>query len=1568
MMLYYYAAANAHSAAASRRPPVRGGGGRRGMDPGTKATIEGALARANHGKGWVTRHCQVLDELIGVLADNPSKEGIERVRNKLTQVEAKAAATDEDYATAITREPDGDKVRAYTERQMEMEEAVTRAQTRTMMVASAAEAALRPPVVHGGGGGGGGGGGYGGRRGRLQEGLKPSPLLNLATTPVQMSLYKTKFLTYFRRSEVDTWPEMVDQHQVFFGTVDAEVAGRVMRDLSYNEARPVLKQNPATGDSLEELLDKLFLEEYPTFGRRLEFFHMRQQEGESVGAFTQLLEDRAKEADIESMHYDDHIIFRMLTGVSNEGLLKEWRRLENPTLLELRHVQRVYEASKKQEKAMKKSKEPARAARAKEKEGGETRREDGGGGRPRSGSRAPSIGGRPVPIEWRNRCLRCGLTTHLVANCSTARTDAKCSSCGRVGHLAAVCITSWEKSHQEGGKAKVKATEETSGSETEEEEPSRARTVTAGSYRCGGATAKEVTENKDNQPTPTFKLRCQLAAHKASDQTRKFSILATPDSGATRTIISADLVEKYRIPTRHTNAKLFSAKEGERMECSRKVKLAVNAPGGPSVNISALVSNDLRHEILVSWHDLIQLGILPAQFPTVVEPETEATAAAATTMEQDVQAADVDKLYEAFADVLREELDEHMKVKGPAMKIRFKKGMKVTPVKRLTARTSKFFLRDMEDKLLEKLLKAGVLGRLDGNTVTDWLSRGHFLLKPCGKKVRLVTDYMDINKFIDRPVHPFPRPDAVFRAVRSESKWFAKLDALHGYFQIPLDKESQLLTAFLLPQGRFFYKVAPMGLNPSGDWWCQKSDEALVGLEGVTKMVDDILVQAETREELFTRIESVLERCREHGIVLSKDKLEIGQSVKFAGHIVSDKGVSPDPEKLGAVADFPAPSDITSLRSFLGMVNQLGNYLPDLAHITEKMRGLLRKGVAWLWTPEHQMEFDKAKSVITSSTVVSYFDPNLPSTILTDASRVGLGYALVQHDVDGKARLIGCGSRALNSAESRYAPVELEMLGVEYATSKLEFYLRGSPRPFTIVTDHKPLVGNFLKPLGDVPNPRLQRLRLRMVGLNVKVEWQPGKDNLIADALSRAPVFGPAPLTEEEEAEEAVFVRLVTEGTGREGGLPWLCRIAGEDEAYQEVARVKSGGLPLCQLPDAHPARQYTGVWERISTRKVGETQLLVCDAARLVVPAAARSKIIDLLHLPHAGLVKTRKAAAELYYWHGMNAAIADRVSNCDSCVAALPSKPLSPLTEVHDTEGPMDSVGMDLFAVGRQEYLLMVDRYSGFPWVHKLTKTDSAAVVRQLERWFSLWGYPGIIRSDGGPQFASAAFRAFCWDRDVTQETSSPYNPSSNGLAEAAVKNCKKLLLKCIAEDEDYQEALLEFRNCPRADGYSPAQLMFGRRMRTRLPVIPGALASVDKAAGKEAREETSAKARDRSAGRPAAEEFGVRDKVIIQDKKGAWSLRGEVLSRRQADAALGSSYTIFLEDSERVTKRNARFIRLVAKADRGEGGSLVSSSSDPVCNYNILSDDGGATSGILRRSDRLKEKKGEKVCFAG
>ncbi len=241
-----------------------------------------------------------------------------------------------------------------------------------------------------------------------------------------------------------------------------------------------------------------------------------------------------------------------------------------------------------------------------------------------------------------------------------------------------------------------------------------------------------------------------------------------------------------------------------------------------------------------------------------------------------------------------------------------------------------------------------ILQKMD--ELTDWISPAFFVRDPAHRKkgkLRLVSDFSELNKYIQRPVHPFPSSKDIINQISSDSKVFIKLDELKGYFQIPMEENSSYLTTILLPTGKYRYKRAPMFLSSSTDKWNRHSDAAVAGLEGVVKEVDDIFIQAPDYPTLWKRLQNTMDRCCEHGITISKQKVEMGDTIKFMEYIISKEGISPD-EKIQAIWDFPAPTDIPGVCSFLGLINQLTIFIPDVAHMTASIRALLKKEVAFL--------------------------------------------------------------------------------------------------------------------------------------------------------------------------------------------------------------------------------------------------------------------------------------------------------------------------------------------------------------------------------------------------------------------------------------------------------------------------------------------------------------------------------------------------------------------------------------------------------------------------------------------
>ena len=295
---------------------------------------------------------------------------------------------------------------------------------------------------------------------------------------------------------------------------------------------------------------------------------------------------------------------------------------------------------------------------------------------------------------------------------------------------------------------------------------------------------------------------------------------------------------------------------------------------------------------------------------------------------------------------------------------------------------------------------------------------------------------------------------------------FSKLDANSGFWQIELSKESALRTTFITPFGRFCFNRIPFGITSAPEHFQKCMSEILTNLDGVVCQMDDIVVFGKSYHEHDQRLRAALKRIRDAGLTLNKEKCQFSQmEVKFFGHIVDDNGVRPDPNKVQAIQDMKQPTSVSEVRRFLGMVNQLSKFSPQLANKTKPLRDLLSSKSQWTWGGTQIKAFQEVKTLLSSSEVLALYNPNSETVVSADASSYGLGAVIIQKQLEGHFCPIAYISTALTPTEQRYAQIEKEALAVTWACERFQHYLLGMH--FRIETDHKPLIP--LKNLDEMP-------------------------------------------------------------------------------------------------------------------------------------------------------------------------------------------------------------------------------------------------------------------------------------------------------------------------------------------------------------------------------------------------------------------------------------------------------------------------------------------------------------------
>ncbi|UYV69971.1 K02A2.6-like, partial [Cordylochernes scorpioides] len=708
---------------------------------------------------------------------------------------------------------------------------------------------------------------------------------------------------------------------------------------------------------------------------------------------------------------------------------------------------------------------------------------------------------------------------------------------------------------------------------------------------------------------------------------------------------------------------------------------------------------------------------------------------------------------------------------------------------------------------LEELEKAGIIAQV--NVATEWCAPTVIAGKPNGD-IRLCVDLSRLNEHVQREVHPMPVVEHMLGQL-GEARFFSKLDANSGFHQIPLSPDCQHLTTFITPFGRYKYYRMPFGISLAPEYFQKVMSIILQGMDGVMCYLDDILIFASDSKTHDRILRLVLRKLKEAKVTLNKAKCVFGvPRINFLGHILDEDGIRPDPAKFEAVAKMPAPTDVHGVKRFIGMVNHLGRFVENLYEIVAPLNQLLVKGQDFVWDCSQERAFRKLKELLTTQPILAAYDVRKPTMVSSDASSYGLGEVLKQEGKNGIWRPVAYSSRTMTPTEKRYAQIEKEALAITWACERFQDFLL--VKRFRIETDHKPLIPLFsTKELSSL-TPRLQRFRMRMMRYGFEILHIPGKELLDADALFRQPLL----TTEggENERQTSAHINAVLSSiTDKDEMLTKIFEAQQEDTTLKAVVNYLEQGWP--DKKKMSPA--LLSYWH--VKDELGVQNGLLMRSFRLVIPASMKLEILDKLHAGHFGITKTRLRARETVWWPGISEEIAETVRKCSVCIQEAVSKH-EPLIPTNFPTRPWQKIGMDLFKFENKWYLVVIDYYSRFPEMIQLDRLTASVVVRSCKSIFARHGIPETVVSDNGTQFGAAReFANFARQYGFTHVTLSPRFPQSNGMAEAGVKIAKLILKK----NQDPSPGLLEYRSTPLENGYSPAELLMGRKLRTTLPIAP-------------------------------------------------------------------------------------------------------------------------------------------------
>ncbi|KAK3528991.1 hypothetical protein QTP70_014114 [Hemibagrus guttatus] len=550
-------------------------------------------------------------------------------------------------------------------------------------------------------------------------------------------------------------------------------------------------------------------------------------------------------------------------------------------------------------------------------------------------------------------------------------------------------------------------------------------------------------------------------------------------------------------------------------------------------------------------------------------------------------------------------------------------------------------------------------------------------------------------------------------------------------------------------------------------------------LPGVVCYLDDILVTGTDEESHLQHLDATLERLKEYGLRVCEDKCEFFQfSVEYLGHVIDASGLHTSPSKVKAIVDAPVPKNVSQLRSFLGLLNYYGRFIPNIAMLLKPLHKLLCHENNWKWTSECQESFIRAKETLLRSNALTHFDPALPIQLACDASPYGVGAVLSHIMPNGQERPIAFASRSLSKAEANYAQIEREALSIVFGVRKFYQYIFG--RKFTLLTDHCPLTAIF-GPHHGIPSlaaSRMQRWALLLSAHTYDIKYWKSELHGNADGLSRLPLTDR--VKEAQVAEIFYFSQVerapataaqVRKGTRNDPVLSKVMDMVMTGKGESDDLELKP------YVSRRHELSVQSGclLWGR-----------------RVIIPLALRKPVLKQLHVGHCGMVRMKEIARSYFWWPGVDGQIEEKARTCTSCQCIRNVPQLAPLHPWEYPEKPWHRIHVDFAGPVEEKMLLVVmDEHRKWPEVAIMKSTSAEKTIEKLGEIFSRFGSPVQLVSDNGPQFTSHEMATFLLANGVQHITSSPYHPATNGTPHATTK-------------------------------VSPAYLLFNRELRTSFELL--------------------------------------------------------------------------------------------------------------------------------------------------
>ena len=631
---------------------------------------------------------------------------------------------------------------------------------------------------------------------------------------------------------------------------------------------------------------------------------------------------------------------------------------------------------------------------------------------------------------------------------------------------------------------------------------------------------------------------------------------------------------------------------------------------------------------------------------------------------------------------------------------------------------------------------------------------------------------------------------------------------------------------------------------------------------------------------------------------------------------MSAKGLQPSPKNVRAIQAVPVPKDVTQLKSFLGMVTYYLKFLPNLSNTLTPLYSLLQKEAKWKWTKEQGKAFTQVKEQLTSPVILTTFDPEKELLLQCDASSYGLGAVLSHRDMNGMERPIAYCSRTLAPAEKCYSQLDKEALALVFTVNKFHTYLYG--RKFTLISDHKPLqhIMGEKKGVPQMASARLQRWSLLLGAYNYTIQFKPGQENQVADALSRLPL--PDCPSNIPTPGETIF--LVESLSSTPINTKQVAKWTSQDPILSRVRHLIERGWTDINETELTPYKQ--------RQNELSVAGGCILWGSRVVIPVAGRDQALNMLHEGHLGMSRMKSKARSFMWWPKLDLDIERLVKNCSQCQLTRHSPAPAPCQSWDYPPEPWRRLHIDYAGpfYGKM-FLLVIDAHSKWLEVEIVNSANTITTLEKLRRIFATHGLPSTIVTDNGSVFTSEEFQTFVLRNGIVHSRTTPYHPASNGQVERVVQMFKEGIKRSGSGslETKLSRFLFHYRTTPHTTtGATPAELLMGRHLRTHLDVMHPDLTMGVESKQEKQRVDRNKGTKDRT--------VNVEDTVFVQDLPARSSWIPGVVTGKCGPL----SYTVALSNGC-VVRRHIDNIRLretlsVERQDNNENEDWPDSPNSP------------------------------------